>query len=116
MQPRCERFSVRSKKEWEPSLWDCFKDVHSLKDFVEFLPLLIPRPVLQLQRMARHPVWAWYDHKHYSWAESLKVGDRVIDCRNRVVTITGWEDRYDFIDENGQYHDVITCCEPYRGM
>lgn len=104
------------KSNWKgPSLWECAKDIHSLKDFREFLPLLVPMPLYRLGRTVRHPIWWFLGWQRTRWAKSVKVGDKVIDCSHKLVTVVEKVDKFDFIDEYGYYHDVLACCEPDDG-
>jgi hypothetical protein len=102
-----------------PTLWDCAKDIHSWKDFVDFLPLLVPMPVVRTWHAIRHPKAWLFERQRIKWAKSIRKGDVVCDCSGKHVTVASvipqtpelpWG--FDIMDTDGCGHDLLSCCDP----
>lgn len=60
----------------------------------------------------RHPRQNYYDRR--KWKNRPVVGDKVIDCANRVQ-IVAKIDGDDLYFEDGNWASWMGCCEPYYG-
>jgi len=73
---------------------------------------LIPRWVWKKWRQIKNPKWAWQNYMYYRWARDVKVGDLVCTCACNHVKVAELDDVLCIIDEDGLYHDLLSCCAP----
>lgn len=104
-------FKSRAKEEGYPTLWECWQDVHTWKDFKDFLPLLEPRWVVRTTRWVRHPVGEWRYRQRAKWAKSIQVGDKVCTCSLKHVTVTEKRDWDQILGDDGAGYSLMNCCD-----
>lgn len=101
--------------EGMPTLRECWEDVHSFKDLLEFLPLLVPTPIYRSWRAARHPIYYYRRVQHNRWCDSVRVGDWVCSCSGDHVQVEALEDRDTILASDGSRYSLAACCVPIEG-
>lgn len=100
-------------EEWlkrHTSLWACLKDVHSGRDFLEWLTLLIPRRATIAGRWVRHPLREYRWLQHARWADRVQEGDMVCDCRGMHVRVGEIDGHGGCHTEDGHAVSLYHCC------
>lgn len=91
------------------TLWDCVKDIRSVKDFRDTLSLFVPMPIYRGWQWIAHPIYRWRQVQSVRWAKSRKLGDIVCDCRGVHGVITEFRD-WDQVVIDGEHACSLTCC------